>query len=69
MRYYSTAVVHFQIQPSEAWLLTPQEYWSIYDTWSEKMNPKRQESDQGGAPRTQQDIKDLEAYLVKIGKL
>jgi len=40
LNFIASAVLFFQIQPSEAWLLSPQEYWCIFDMKMDMNKPK-----------------------------
>ena len=37
MKLWSSAVTYLNVQPSEAWNLTPFEFWALWDTHLEKM--------------------------------
>jgi hypothetical protein len=68
LRYFASAVIVFQLQPSEAWLLSPQEYWALYDFKMDELAPPRAKADKD-APKTKSDITDLEQHLIEMGKL
>ncbi|MBA2413915.1 MAG: hypothetical protein H0V63_14000 [Burkholderiaceae bacterium] len=40
MRYFRSAVLWFGVQPSEAWALTPSEWWALYDEHVTMANQK-----------------------------
>jgi hypothetical protein len=37
MKLWSSAVIYLQIQPSDAWRLTPSDFWMLWDTHLDKM--------------------------------
>jgi hypothetical protein len=69
LRYFASAVIVFQLQPSEAWLLSPQEYWALYDFKMDELAPTRAGATSKDAPKTKADIVELEQHLIDMGKL
>lgn len=61
LRYYSSAVVFLGVQPSEAWLLTPQEYWALYDMKSEVEHGEEE------TPMTREEYNNMFAELRDAG--
>lgn len=64
-RYIATATIAFHVQPSEAWLLTPQEYWDLYDVHHEVNGTASKPRDY----LTTTEANDLIADLTRRGKL
>jgi hypothetical protein len=64
MKLWSSAVTYLNVQPSEAWNLTPFEFWALWDTHLEKM-----EISTGKAytrPMTMDEFNELSEFLDEL---
>jgi hypothetical protein len=61
---WSNAVIYLSIQPSDAWQLTPADFWLLWDTHLDKMEVSTGKS--YSKPMTLAEFEEINAELDKI---